>query len=54
VNEIEITSEAGALLKLILPWSKGGTIKNNSGVQTLKSGTLKIATVKGEIISLKP
>ncbi|HEX7410907.1 MAG TPA: glycoside hydrolase N-terminal domain-containing protein [Bacteroidales bacterium] len=54
VNEIEITSEAGGILQLILPWSKGGTIKSNSGVQTLKSGTLKIATIKGEIILLKP
>ena len=54
VNKIEIMSEVGGILQLILPWNSGGTIKSNSGIQPLKSGTLKIATVKGEAILLKP
>ena len=54
VNEIEIISEAGGLLKIILPWSKGGTIKTSKGVQTMKSAMVEIKTEKGEIILLKP
>ena len=54
VSEIEITSEAGGILQLILPWGKGGTIKNNQGIQPLTSNTVKIATVKGETILFKP
>jgi len=54
VNEIEIISEAGGLLKVILPWSNGGTIKTNKGVQTIKSAIAEINTEKGETILLKP
>ena len=54
VNEIEIISEAGGLLKAVLPWSNGGTIKTNNGVQTLKSAMVEINTKKGDIILFKP
>jgi hypothetical protein len=54
VNEIKIVSEAGGLLKVILPWSEGASIKTNKGVQSLTSAMVEIKTEKGEIIMLKP
>jgi len=54
VNEIKIVSEAGGLLKVILPWSEGASIKTNNGVQSLTSAVVELKTEKGEIIMLKP
>ncbi|MBP1646996.1 MAG: hypothetical protein H6Q30_441 [Bacteroidetes bacterium] len=54
VEEVEIHSEAGGVLKAIVPWSKGGTIKTGKGVQALRSSIVEIQTVKGEVILLKP
>jgi alpha-L-fucosidase 2 len=54
VDEMEIVSEAGGLLKVILPWSKGGTIKTDKGVQFLKSTFIEVNTGKGEIVVFKP
>ena len=54
VNEIKIESEAGGLLKVILPWSKGGTLKTGKGVQSIKSQVLEIKTAKGETLVLNP
>ena len=54
VNKIDIVSEAGGLLKVVLPWDKGGTMKSNSGIQSLKSAMVEIQTEKGEIIAFKP
>ena len=54
VNEIEIISEAGGLLKVILPWSSGSRIKTKKGIQTSKSPMVEINTEKGEIVLFKP
>jgi hypothetical protein len=54
VNEIRIVSEAGGLLKVILPWSKGGTLRTNNGVKSIKSALVAIKTEEGETILLKP
>jgi alpha-L-fucosidase 2 len=54
VKEIEIVCEAGGLLKVILPWKKGGTIKSSNGTQSIKSALVEIKTEKGETISFKP
>ena len=54
VEEIEILSEAGGPLKLILPWAKGGTIKTSKGVRSLTAPTVEIETAKGEGVLLKP
>ncbi|MBE0655986.1 MAG: hypothetical protein IH594_19455 [Bacteroidales bacterium] len=54
VQKLEIVSEAGGLLKIILPWEKGGTIKTKKGVQHLKSGLIEMETTKGDLIVFKP
>jgi len=54
VNKIEIISEAGGLLKIILPWAKGGTLQNNKGIQSITSKNVEIKTEKGETILIKP
>jgi alpha-L-fucosidase 2 len=54
VKDIEIISEAGTPLKLLLPWGKGGTMKNKKGETKLTSDYIEIDTEKGEKISLKP
>jgi hypothetical protein len=54
VEEIEILSEAGGPLKVILPWAKGGTVKTSKGVRSVNGPTLEVETAKGEMILLKP
>jgi alpha-L-fucosidase 2 len=54
VKEIEIVSETGGLLKVILPWEKGGTIKSRNGIRSIKSALVEIKTDKGETILFKP
>jgi hypothetical protein len=54
VEEIKIVSEAGGLLKVILPWREGGTVRTNKGIQSLPSGINEIETEKGEVILFKP
>jgi alpha-L-fucosidase 2 len=54
VDEIEIISEAGGLLRVILPWEKGATIKNNNGTRSIKSAMVEINTEKGESILFEP
>ena len=54
VNEIKIVSEVGGLLKVISPWSKGGTLKTDNGIKFIKSALVEIKIEKGEIISLRP
>jgi hypothetical protein len=50
VEEITIISEAGGILKIILPWDKGGTMINREGTIVLKSNNVNIKTEKGEKI----
>ncbi len=54
VTGVEIVSEAGGILKIMLPWETGGTIKTADGVRQVRSGILELKTRKDETISLKP
>jgi len=54
VEEIQIVSEAGGILKAILPWEKGGTMKTGKKVQPLASPVVEIQTEKGETVQFKP
>ncbi|HSH18834.1 MAG TPA: hypothetical protein VLA03_00185 [Draconibacterium sp.] len=54
VTEIEILSEAGGLLKILLPWENGGTINNNSGKSRVDTNIVELDTEKGERIYIKP
>ena len=50
VNEIKVTSEVGGVLKMILPWTKGGTANSSSGIKVFLNTTVEIATTRGETI----
>ena len=54
VNAIEITSEAGGRLKVVLPWKDGAAIRRDDGKFTVKSELFETDTKKGEKIYLKP
>ena len=54
VTGIEILSEAGSTLKIILPWETGGTITNRKGKSSIKSNLVEIETEKGERITIQP
>jgi hypothetical protein len=54
VTDIEILSEAGGLLKILLPWENGGTIKNNNEKTTVDTNVVELNTEKGEKIYIKP
>lgn len=51
VEEIRVTSEAGGVLKMILPWPNGGTVASTSaGKKSLSSSSVELQTTKGETI----
>jgi len=50
VEKIKIVSEAGGLLKIILPWKGGGTITYRDGRKPITSTEVTMKTVKGEEI----
>jgi hypothetical protein len=54
VRKIEILSEAGNPLKILLPWEKGGSMKNNKGTKSFKSPMVEMTTGKDEFIVFKP
>jgi alpha-L-fucosidase 2 len=54
VSGIEITSEAGGRLKIMLPWKDGATINRNDGKSKVKAVFFETDTEKGEKIYLKP
>jgi len=54
IKKIEITSEAGAMLKIILPWKSGGTISRNNEKKPLASNVLEMKALKGEKIIFQP
>jgi hypothetical protein len=54
VSGIEITSEAGARLKILLPWKDGASVKRDDGKITVRSEFFETETGKGEKIYLKP
>jgi len=53
VNKLQVTSEVGGVLKIILPWKTGGTIIRQGGKKQLTSNIIDIQTVKGEIIDFQ-
>ncbi len=53
VSKIRILSEAGAPLKMILPWEKCMLV-NSEGETNLKSKEIEISTNSGEILTFKP
>ncbi len=54
VSEVKVLSEAGNRLKIILPWSSGGTVTTQNGIKSVKTNTVEIPTIKGEIIIFQP
>jgi hypothetical protein len=54
VKEIRIYSEVGTKLKMILPWGKGATMKNNNGTTRLSSNEVEINTSKREVLLFTP
>ena len=54
VAGIRIISEAGATLKIMLPWNKGGIMENLKGKTTFDTSYIEVETAKGEEIILKP
>jgi len=54
VGEVEIVSEAGGTLRVLVPWERGGTIRTRKGVAPLGSSSVEIQTSKGEVIVLSP
>jgi hypothetical protein len=54
VNEIKVISEVGGVLKMILPWIKGGTVSTSGGKKSLSSSIVEMLTVKGETVVFQP
>lgn len=55
VEEIKVTSEAGGVLNMKLPWPNGGKVSSGSGgTKTLSSSSLEMPTAKGEVLIFKP
>jgi alpha-L-fucosidase 2 len=54
VKGIEIYSEAGSRLKVLLPWKEGATVTNHDGKTRLTSALYEADTQKGETIYIKP
>ncbi len=53
VKDIEILSEVGGPLKILLPWENGGTINNNNGKTRVDTNVVELDTEKGERIYIK-
>ncbi len=53
VEEIRVFSEAGGVLKMILPWEKGGMVSSSGGKMRFSSPIVEIETVKGENLIFK-
>ena len=54
VNEIKVVSEVGGLLKMNLPWPKGGNVSTQKGKKPLLSPNIEMQTVKGETLIFQP
>jgi alpha-L-fucosidase 2 len=54
VNEVRVTCETGGPLKIILPWTKGGTISGRSGTKLITTNEIKLQSLKGEKIVFHP
>ncbi len=51
---VEIFSEAGMPLKIIMPWKDATMVTNSEGTRHLSGELIEIKTNKGEIITFKP
>lgn len=54
VRQVEITSEVGGALRILLPWRDGGTAVTRAGTRPLRGGLLELQTTTGEVIVLRP
>lgn len=54
VTSIGITSEAGARLRILLPWGNGGTIIRHNKKTRVTSSLYEADTEKGETIQMEP
>lgn len=54
VRWIEIHSEAGATLEMILPWPGGARLTSSEGTRTVGAGRLSLPTARGETIRVLP
>jgi hypothetical protein len=54
IRQVEIASEAGGTLRILLPWREGGTAVTRAGTLPLRGGLLELKTTKGEVIVLRP
>jgi len=54
VQWVRITSEAGAPLRLVVPWAGGAEVTRGDGTRTRVAGPLlELDTVAGETIELR-
>jgi hypothetical protein len=53
VEEVKVTSEAGGVLKIILPWEKGSSVSTMGGKKSFLSSIVEIKTVKGDYLIFK-
>ncbi len=54
VRKVNITSEVGGILRIIVPWKAGGNLVTAGGTKQIPSGLLEVQTAKGDKISLQP
>jgi hypothetical protein len=54
VTGVDILSEAGAPLNIMLPWAEGGTMENADGRKRIDKALVQVPTEKGEQISFRP
>jgi alpha-L-fucosidase 2 len=54
VEQVEILSEAGATLRLLMPWKEGARLVSSSGERNVEGEVLELATSSGETVRLLP
>jgi len=54
VEEIEIISEVGGMLKLLAPWGGGAAVESSRGIRRVSSKVIELPTSKGEVILIRP
>jgi hypothetical protein len=54
VEKIQVTSEVGGVLRMILPWNNGGAVSTRSGNKSFSSSIVDMQTAKGETIVFQP
>jgi hypothetical protein len=52
-EKIQVTSEVGGVLKMILPW-QSGTVTKAGAKKSISSSMVEMQTVKGETIVFQP